>query len=269
MQQEVRTRPEDRPRIPPLPPEALRRRVHGNGDSDAFRQVGERVCDMLWTNLGPRGALGAGSRVLDFGCGCGRVVARLAPFCGAELYGTDIDGEAIEWCRQNLAGLGRFERNGAEPPLPYPDGFFDAVYAISVFTHLPESMELAWLAEFARVTRPGGCLLLTTHGMQLLRRPDAATRARLSRARLAAWRLRGEWRYWRRLRGGFHHIGGDMAEGLPQFYGTSYHSAGYIRRQWTALVEVEAFLPRQVNGHQDLVLCRTQVAAMASPAGSR
>jgi len=41
---------------------------------------------------------------------------------------------------------------------------FDFIYAFSVFTHLSESGQVAWLAELSRILRPGGYLLMTTHG---------------------------------------------------------------------------------------------------------
>jgi SAM-dependent methyltransferase len=51
---------------------------------------------------------------------------------------------------------GAYRLTGAEPPLPYAAGTFTLVYALSVFTHLHEANASAWLAELARVTRPGG-----------------------------------------------------------------------------------------------------------------
>ncbi len=104
------------------------------------------------------------TRVLDFGCGCGRVLAYLRREIAGELTGSDIDGEAIAWCQENLAEVGTFVRNEIMPPLPFPDATFDLTYAVSVFTHLPKRMERAWLRELTRVTKPGGYLLLTTNG---------------------------------------------------------------------------------------------------------
>src|SRR5262249_14848680 len=49
-------------------------------------------------------------------------------------------------------------------PLRYRDASFDLVYAFSVFTHLPESLQLAWMGELRRVLRPGGYLLISLHG---------------------------------------------------------------------------------------------------------
>jgi SAM-dependent methyltransferase len=106
-------------------------------------------------------------RILDFGCGCGRILLwRLADRC--ELFGTDIDAEAVEWTAANLP-FAHLDRNGQFPPLPYPDAHLDLVFSSSVFTHIDERSQDLWLAELRRVTKPGGYLLLTVHGERAFR----------------------------------------------------------------------------------------------------
>jgi len=56
------------------------------------------------------------------------------------------------------------EINAIEPPLAFADATFDLVYAISVFTHLPETLQWPWIVELHRVIEPGGVLLLTLSG---------------------------------------------------------------------------------------------------------
>ncbi|MCP6725914.1 class I SAM-dependent methyltransferase, partial [Klebsiella pneumoniae] len=80
--------------------------------------------------------------VLDFGCGCGRVTRWWADFEGA-VAGSDVNAEAVAWCRENL-GFASFEQNALAPPLDFDDASFDLVYALSVFTHLTEELQLAW-----------------------------------------------------------------------------------------------------------------------------
>jgi SAM-dependent methyltransferase len=105
--------------------------------------------------------------VLDFGCGCGRTLAWFANR-PPRLYGTDIDAEAISWCRTNL-DFAEFGVNDAHPPLQYPSEAFDLVYAISIFTHLDEDFQFRWLDELRRVTRTRGIVLLTLHGPHVWR----------------------------------------------------------------------------------------------------
>jgi SAM-dependent methyltransferase len=101
--------------------------------------------------------------ILDFGCGAGRVVRQFHFLEGVKVHGTDINPDQIEWCGRNIS-FAHFGQNDPYPPLSYPNDTFDFIYTFSVFTHLPESEQAAWLAELERVLKPGGFLLITTCG---------------------------------------------------------------------------------------------------------
>lgn len=102
-------------------------------------------------------------RILDFGCGCGRVLRHLAETPGPALYGADVNGAAARWCARHLPLAGALE-NRLAPPLELPAEHFDLIYAFSVFTHLPPALAEAWIDELGRVLRRGGVLVLSTHG---------------------------------------------------------------------------------------------------------
>ena len=102
-------------------------------------------------------------RILDFGCGCGRIARHLQNLAGVEVSGTDINPELIEWSRRNLT-FGRFSTNGLESALEYADNSFDFVYAIAVFGHFREDLQKHWMSELRRVLKPGGFLLITVKG---------------------------------------------------------------------------------------------------------
>jgi SAM-dependent methyltransferase len=105
-----------------------------------------------------------GKRVLDFGCGAGRTLRHFtdeATRC--EIWGCDIDEASIAWLKDNLSPPFQFVRGGEEPPLPFPAGHFDLIWAVSVFTHLADSWA-RWLCELHRLLRPGGLLLASFHG---------------------------------------------------------------------------------------------------------
>jgi SAM-dependent methyltransferase len=91
------------------------------------------------------------------------------------LYGCDLNHAAIAWAAKHLPHA-TFTVNRIAPPLPYDDGRFDLVYALSVFTHLPEALTVDWLRELHRVLRPGGVLVLTTMGPAFLDRLTPAER---------------------------------------------------------------------------------------------
>jgi SAM-dependent methyltransferase len=163
---------------PPLPPRRLMVRVAGTADAEWFLRSGRAAYDAIAAHV-PLAEVGS---VLDFGCGCGRVTRYWSGFAG-DVAGSDVNAKAIEWCRANL-GFARFESNALAPPLAFESERFDLVYALSVFTHLTEELQLAWRDELIRVLRPGGLLLLTTHGGSYVPRLDPDERSRFEHGEL-------------------------------------------------------------------------------------
>ena len=114
--------------------------------------------------------------ILDFGCGCGRMMRQWRSLTGTGLHGSDYNPYLVGWCRANLP-FAEFTVNGVAPPLDYADGQFDFVYALSVFTHFIEALQVPWAREIARVLRPGGIALVSLSGLrhfQLEGEPDRA-----------------------------------------------------------------------------------------------
>jgi SAM-dependent methyltransferase len=101
---------------------------------------------------------------LDFGCGVGKVIRHFAPETEvAEFSGCDIHAPSIDWLQRNLSPPFTFFRSAEAPPLPQPDGSFDLIYAISVYTHLTDSWA-EWLLEHHRLLAPDGLLLASFLG---------------------------------------------------------------------------------------------------------
>ena len=63
--------------------------------------------------------------------------------------GTDYNEDSIRWCQRTLR-FAEFVKNDLHPPLRWPDEKFTFVYACSVFTHLEESLQHAWMRELRR-----------------------------------------------------------------------------------------------------------------------
>lgn len=155
------------PGAPPLPPARLVLRVAGTPDRVWFLEGGLRAAGAIRAILADNGGgIESLSAILDFGCGCGRVIRHFQQLPG-ELHGCDQDVGAVKWCRRHLQ-RGTFVVNRLEPPLPYRDGQFDLVYALSVFTHLPETMQRPWIRELRRVLVPRGHLIISLHGAAYL-----------------------------------------------------------------------------------------------------
>jgi SAM-dependent methyltransferase len=97
-----------------------------------------------------------GAKVLDFGCGAGRMVEMLRE-AGFDAYGVDIrwpgaDYGDLEDTELGRAGLLRYYEPAG--PLPFGDDTFDVVVSDQVFEHV-EPLQ-ATIDELERVTRPGG-----------------------------------------------------------------------------------------------------------------
>ena len=148
----------------PVPAGVLRYLVAGTDDLAWFLgagQLGRKTLDDL---LAKRGRSLAGCpKILDFGCGCGRVTRHLKGLTGVAVHGCDSNARAIRWCERNL-DFADFLVNGLEPPLPYADGSFDLIYAFSVFKHLNDALQGRWMDELRRALAPGGLLVVTVHG---------------------------------------------------------------------------------------------------------
>ncbi len=153
----------------PLPPPQLIFLVAGHSDPTWFLAGGKMGAESIRTALEQNGlSLADFGSVLDFGCGCGRVMRHWQSVAGPSFFGTDYNPDLVDWCSNNIP-YARFSVNDLWPPLDYKDSSFDFIYALSVFTHLPEDLQRPWVEEMARVLTPGGVLLLTVHGSHYLK----------------------------------------------------------------------------------------------------
>jgi SAM-dependent methyltransferase len=168
----------------PLPPPHLRTLTAGTANSVWFVESGRSSAQVIRETAGRHGIpFDSIGLMLDLGCGCGRVLRHFQHLSSIEIYGAEPNEQLAAWCSRNLP-FARVLRSSMLPPLPYEGSFFDLIYAVSVFTHLTEQAQLLWMAELARITRPGGLLLLTVHGDRYLGKLASAERRRYEEGRL-------------------------------------------------------------------------------------
>ncbi len=154
---------------PPDPPSDL---LSGVGLGDFWTTGRDQVA-----LIGELAALAPSDRVLEIGCGLGRIAWPLSGRLDrrGRYAGLDTAWPYVDWCNRNL-GLNpsRFwfhhldvanttynatgSIQGEAASLPYEDRSFDLVLAISLFTHLGAGTTARYLPEAARVLRPNGRL---------------------------------------------------------------------------------------------------------------
>jgi ubiquinone/menaquinone biosynthesis C-methylase UbiE len=157
-------------RSDPVPPQELFRH------RDDYLAVAQRMFDLLVDLTG----VGPDDRVLDVGCGAGRLATPLARYLGPDgsYEGFDNNAERIAWCNEHIGGLhphmrfsvanvynGQYNREATlqaeDFTFPYDDGEFDVVFLMSVFTHMLPPGVTQYMGEIARVLKPGGRSMIT------------------------------------------------------------------------------------------------------------
>lgn len=218
-----------------IPPAARRASVGQTSSRAEFTEIGRQLANDLLTTLREAGCEPDSFRAwLDFGCGSGRVARHFHRRAATDLTGIDIDEAAIRWCRAHL--VGRYDVTGSLPPTPLSDASYDLAYSVSVFTHLDEEPQRAWLREVARLVRPGGVFIASTHSPELLwSRPDATPDHRLQLEERGFLFLRG-----------FGKFNDDSA----------FHSPAYLEREWSTDFELLAHKPFGLARYQDLSVWR-------------
>ena len=146
-----------------------------------YRALHARVAHALLRRPGPDGAL------LDAGCGTGGTLAHLRARPGREMFGLEYNPQAAARARDK-AGVA--VASGDVNSLPFADGAFTAVLSLDVLCHRAVEPAQA-LAEYRRVLRPGGTLILnmpsygwmySAHDIRVhnARRPTAGSRCAIS-----------------------------------------------------------------------------------------
>ncbi len=104
-------------------------------------------------------------RILDLPCGHGRVLRYLrAAFPEAEITACDIVRDGVDFCASTFGAVPIYSED--EPhKIPIERDGFDLIWVGSLLTHLNSGLWLDFLDVFRSSLRPGGLLIVTTHGL--------------------------------------------------------------------------------------------------------
>jgi len=133
-----------------------REAIFSGSTEESFEEAGRRDAERILRLASP------GARVLNIGCGIGRVEKYLASGVG-ELHAVDISGGMIARARARLAGLPNvFLRKVAPAEFlrAFPDSHFDLVFSLLVLQHIEKEDAFLYLEDARRVLRPNGTLFV-------------------------------------------------------------------------------------------------------------
>lgn len=133
----------------------------GRWDVEEFLATGRADVGAAMAWLAELGLRRRFQRVLDFGCGAGRLSQALAEHADA-VVGVDVSVPMLDTARRldRTGGTCRFLLNEDPDLRRFGDASFDLVYSELVLQHLPAPIIDGYLAEFMRVLRPDGVAVL-------------------------------------------------------------------------------------------------------------
>jgi SAM-dependent methyltransferase len=152
----------------PLPPLDMMADAHAHCDYRLYYELGLFQAQ-FYVNMFARHfdfAQPVPVEILEWGCGPGRIVRHLRKLydpARVRIRGSDYNPASVDWCTKVFPEMSFF-RNDVAPPLELDDNSIDIAYCSSVFTHLTDDLCRQWIAELARVVRPGGLISFTIAG---------------------------------------------------------------------------------------------------------
>ncbi len=126
---------------------------------DEFFATGRADVDVDIAYIRSKVELPENGRVLDFGCGVGRLTQALAGHF-TNVHGVDVAEPMIELARTHNQHGDRvsYHHNPVSDLRLFPDDHFDLIYSVITLQHIPPSLIRGYLREFCRICRPGGAI---------------------------------------------------------------------------------------------------------------
>jgi len=230
----------------PIPESNIFKRVSGDENPFTFRYVGystflklEALCEKYQS-----GSFASIDRVLDWGCGCGRVTRYFSKYkSDTEIHGIDIDETGINWLKENL-DFGNFVHIQSSSRTPFPDEHFDFIFGISIFTHLTEEDHFFWLKELQRIISKNGIVAVTTGSTIMRARMFNVNIGDQVSDQLAGYTDQGH---------------NDQISGSTdneEYYRNTYITREYIEDVWSEYFDVLDVHSGLISSLQDMVILR-------------
>jgi SAM-dependent methyltransferase len=224
--------------LPPLPPERLQRDWCGNAGGPLAQQSAEFYSLVKGVYAQHSRKPLRQSRVLDFGCGWGRLTRLFGKdLPPSQIFGCDSDSQILEWCQHIPGTFRQSETRLRQLPFDEP---FDLIFAYSVFTHLGQQTHQSALTVLRHSLARDGIMVVTIRprGFLEIRGGELSTLSSPALQKLLAGYDAGEFVY--------HPYNLLPVDGeVP--YGEAAIPLTYIQKSWTDRFEILEETPPYVS----------------------
>lgn len=248
--------------MPAFPDESLQREIHGHAGEVSLHEAHTFFKEVKAYATYCGRAIEPHRRLLDFGCGWGRVLRLfMKDVAPHNLFGTDSTSRFLYDARRCNPALA-FLPCGKTPPTVMAPQTLDYVISWSVFSHLDEYLATRWIEEFHRLLMPGGLVMMTTQSRRFI---QFCAEMRVRRA--SGIRLDHPWyeacadsftdetaansRY---EAGAFLHASTDRAPNEGAHYGEAIIPRLFVQKHWGHLFRVIDFVDNAVRLPQALIV---------------
>ena len=248
--------------MPGFPQDDLQREMHGHCGEVSLHEAHAFFREVKAYAAYAGRPLAAHRRLLDFGCGWGRMLRLFMKDVAPDnLYGMDSTSRFLTEARRCNPAL-NFLACAVAPPTLLSAESLDCIVSWSVFSHLDEFLTTRWIEEFARLLKPGGLLMITTQSRRFI-----AFCAEMRMRRASGIRLEHGWyeacadsfideaqenaRY---EAGHFLHAAPAARPNPQSHYGEAIIPRGYIVKHWASMFRLVEFLDNPARLPQVLVV---------------